>query len=142
MHGGFSTYDAKFEALLSAHYVAGIYLKDRKVTLDQFEPEYYDNPLLRDFAANKVEILPDDELINGQAIAEVDTNDGNTMSARCDYPLGAPENPLSPDQLEEKLRNCAGYCITDNKIDELASAINDIENVTSVGELMKMMRSG
>ena len=56
MHGGFSTYDAKFEALLSAHYVAGIYLKDRKVTLDQFEPEYYDNPILRDFAANKVEI--------------------------------------------------------------------------------------
>ena len=142
MHGGFSTYDAKFEALLSAHYVAGVYLKDRKVTLDQFEPEYYDDPLLRDFAANKVEILPDDKLINGQAIAEVDTNDGNTMSARCDYPLGAPENPLSPDQLEEKLRNCAGYCITDNKIDELAWAINDIENVTSVGELMAMMRSG
>jgi 2-methylcitrate dehydratase PrpD len=112
------------------------------VTLDQFEPEYYDNPLLRDFAANKVEILPDDELINGQAIAEVDTNDGNTMSARCDYPLGAPENPLSPDQLEEKLRNCAGYCITDNKIDKLACAINDIENVTSVGELMTMMRNG
>ena len=141
MHGGFSTYDAKFEALLSAHYVAGIYLKDRKVTLDQFEPEYYDNPVLRDFAANKVEILADDSLGNGQAIAEIDTNDGKTVSARCDYPLGAPENPLSPEQLEEKLRICAGYCLADNKIDELAAAINDIENVGSVRELMTMMRS-
>ena len=138
---GFSTYDAKFEALLSAHYVAGIYLKDRKVTLDQFEPEYYDNPVLRDFAANKVEILADDSLGNGQAIAEIDTNDGKTVSARCDYPLGAPENPLSPEQLEEKLRICAGYCLADNKIDELAAAINDIENVGSVRELMTMMRS-
>ena len=141
MHGGFSTYDAKFEALLSAHYVAGIYLKDRKVTLDQFEPEYYDNPVLRDFAANKVEILADDDLGNGQAIAEIDTNDGKTVSARCDYPLGAPENPLSPEQLEEKLRVCAGYCLADNKIDELAAAINDIENVGSVRELMTMLRS-
>ena len=142
MHGGFSSYVAKFEALLSAHYVTGIYLKDRKVTLDQFEPEYYNSPILRDFAANKVEIISDDDLVNGQAIAEVDTNDGNTVSARCDHPLGAPENPLSPDQLEEKLRNCAGYCLSDNKIDELAAAINDIENVTTVGELMTMMRSG
>ncbi len=141
MHGGFSTYTAKFEALLSAHYVAGIYLKDRKVTLDQFEPEYYDNPVLRDFAANKVEIIADDDLGNGQAIAEVDTNNGNTVSARCDYPLGAPENPLSTDQLEEKLRICAGYCLADNKIDELAAAINDIENVSSVRDLLTMMRS-
>ncbi|MBK18506.1 MAG: hypothetical protein CMM52_06695 [Rhodospirillaceae bacterium] len=141
MHGGFSTYEAKFEALLSAHYVAGIYLKDRKVTLDQFEPEYYDDPVLRDFAANKVEIIADDELGNGQAIAEVDTKDGNTISARCDYPLGAPENPLSPEQLEEKLRICAGYCLADSKIDTLVTAINDIESISSVRDLMTMMRS-
>ena len=29
MHGGFATYGAKFEALLSAHYVAAVYLRGR-----------------------------------------------------------------------------------------------------------------
>ena len=44
MHGGFSTYRAKFEALLSAHYVAAVYLRDRTLTLDRFEPACYDDP--------------------------------------------------------------------------------------------------
>ena len=59
-------------------------------------------------------------------------------------PIGNPpviEELLTPEQLEEKLRVCAGYCLADNKIDELAAAINDIENVGSVRELMTMLRS-
>ena len=38
MHGGFATYSAKFEAMLSAHYATAIYLRDRELTLTQFEP--------------------------------------------------------------------------------------------------------
>ena len=41
-------------------------------------------------------IADGDYVEKDQAIAEVDTNDGNTLSARCNHPLGAPENPLSP----------------------------------------------
>ncbi|NIQ26668.1 MAG: hypothetical protein GTN88_09115, partial [Gammaproteobacteria bacterium] len=47
MHGRFATYRGKFEALLSAHYVAAVILHDRALTLAQFEPERYDDPLLR-----------------------------------------------------------------------------------------------
>ena len=44
MHGGFGTYKAKFEALLSAHYTAAVILHDRALTLAQFEPDRYDDP--------------------------------------------------------------------------------------------------
>ena len=141
MHGGFSIYHTKFEALLSAHYVAGIFLKDRKVTLDQFEPEYYENPILRNFAAEKVEIFSDESLTPGQAIAEVDTKGGKTFRARCDYPLGAPENPLTSAQLEEKLRICADNRLSDSRVDELTNAISELENFQSIRELMRMIRS-
>src|SRR6516225_2426331 len=56
MHGGFDTYKAKFEALLSAHYTAAVILHDRALTLAQFEPGRYDDPKLRAFAAKVVEV--------------------------------------------------------------------------------------
>lgn len=139
MHAGFSTYAAKFEALLSAHYVAGVFLRDRTVTLDQFEPAIYDDPMLRRFAAEKVDIVLDGTLANGQAIAEVEMADGARHSARCDFPLGAPENPLSPAQVEEKLRRCASYSLSDARIDELVSAVANIENLKSARELTALL---
>ncbi len=53
LHGGFGTYKGKFEALLSAHYTAAIILHDRALTLAQFEPNRYDDPKLRAFAARE-----------------------------------------------------------------------------------------
>ncbi len=50
LHGNFAKYKAKFEALLSAHYVAAAILYDRELTLAQFEPKRYDDPKLRRFA--------------------------------------------------------------------------------------------
>ena len=141
MHGGFSTYKTKFEALLSAHYVSAIFLKDGRVTLDQFESEIYQNPVLSKFAAERVEILPDDSLDTGQAIAEIDTKGGGKLRSSCDYPLGAPENPLSTEQLKEKLRICASDCLSDRKVDELTAAIDDLENIQSILDLMSMIRS-
>ena len=139
MHAGFSTYAAKFEALLSAHYVAGVFLRDRTVTLDQFEPAIYDDPVLRRFAAEKVDIVLDESLANGQAIAEVEMSDGTRHSARCDFPLGAPENPLLPDQVEEKLRRCASYSLPDGRVDELVAAVASIENLKSARELTGLL---
>lgn len=141
MHTGFSTYTAKFEALLSAHYVAGVFLRDRTVTLEQFEPEIYDDPVLRRFAAENVDIVLDEALTTGQAIAEVEMTDGSVHSARCDHPLGAPDNPMSPAQVEEKLRRCASYSLSDSQTDELVSAVADIENLKSARELMALLSS-
>src|SRR5208283_5681849 len=98
MHGGFGTYKAKFEALLSAHYTAAVILHDRALTLAQFEPKRYDDPKLRSFAAEKVEVRADAAVTGSQAIVDIALNDGTIVSARCEHPLGASENPLSRAQ--------------------------------------------
>src|SRR5271168_5059432 len=95
MHGGFGTYNGKFEALLSAHYAASAILHDRALTLAQFEPRRYDDPRLRAFAADKVEVRADPSVTHSQAKVDVAIDDGSVLSARCEHPLGALENPLS-----------------------------------------------
>ena len=56
MHGIFPRYKGKFEALLSTHYVAAVILHDRELTLAQFEPARYNDPKLRSFAAEHVDV--------------------------------------------------------------------------------------
>ena len=51
-------YKAKFEALLSAHYVAAAILHDREMTLAQFEPARYDDPKLRRVSPSRSRCAP------------------------------------------------------------------------------------
>src|SRR5205085_5659952 len=101
LHGIFARYKAKFEALLSAHYVAAAILHDRELTLAQFEPARYDDPELRCFA-ERVEVRADTSLRGVAALVDVETSGGESFSARCEHPLGAPENQLSRAQIEAK----------------------------------------
>lgn len=140
MHGGFSTYSAKFEALLSAHYVAAVYLRDRALTLAQFEPACYDDPTLRAFAADQVTIAHDTTLKGGQCIAEVLTKSGETVSARCDFPLGAPENPVTVQQIEDKFRTYAAPVLPAENIDQIIHMVNDMENLGSARDFIALLQ--
>ena len=139
MHGGFSRYSGKFEALLSAHFVAAAFLRYRTITLDQFEPEVCDDPVLREFARERVEIIPDPTLAGGQAVAEVETGSGQRLTGRCDAPLGAPGNPVTMGQIEEKLRASAGPRLPDRQVDRIVDAINGLETLASMKELSDLL---
>ena len=142
MHGGFSTYRAKFEALLSAHYVAAVYLRDRTLTLDQFEPACYDDPALRGFAAERVEAVRDPGLRGGQAVVEIETADGASHTARCEHTLGSPENPLSPAQVREKFRSYATPALGESGVDRIVAAIDDLESFGSARDLVSWLGAG
>lgn len=141
MHGGFSTYKAKFEALLSAHYVAAVFLRDRTLTLAQFEPACYDDVGLRAFAANQVEVTADPSLKGGQCVVEILTKSGETISARCDYPLGAPENPVTSQQIEDKFTTYAGSILPAANVDRIIDMVNDLDNLSSALDLIELLRS-
>jgi 2-methylcitrate dehydratase PrpD len=140
MHGGFNTYKAKFEALLSAHYTAAVILHDRALTLAQFEPERYDDAKLRTFAAERVEVVGDASIDGSQAKVDVDTADGQTFSARCEYPLGSRENPLSRAQIEQKFCAYAKGAVPEAVTAEVIGAVDRLEDVPSIASLMQMLR--
>jgi 2-methylcitrate dehydratase PrpD len=140
-HGGFGTYKAKFEALLSAHYTVAVILYDKALTLAQFEPQRYDDPKLRAFAANNVEVHADASLSGSQAHVDVEMDDGTALSARCEHPLGGPENPLSRAQIEDKFKSYAMDVLPEGAIADVLGAVDGLEDFGSVRQLMALLRA-
>jgi 2-methylcitrate dehydratase PrpD len=140
MHGIFPRYRGKFEALLSTHYAAAVILHDRELTLTQFEAARYNDPQLKAFAAEKVDVAEDPSLQGVQAIVEADLNDGRTLTVRCDVPRGSPENPLTREQIEAKFRAYAQGRIAAGRIEEVIRSVANLEELNSVASLMNMLR--
>src|SRR5512134_90920 len=142
MHGIFPRYQGKFEALLSTHYCAAAILHDRALTLAQFEPGRYNDPVLVRFAAERVEMKADPALSGVQCVVDAETVDGRTVSIRCDRPRGSPENPLTRAQVEEKFRTYAGALLPGPAVEEAVVAIARLEELKSVRRLMDLLRAG
>jgi 2-methylcitrate dehydratase PrpD len=140
LHGNFSRYKAKFEALLSAHYVAAAILHDCELTLAQFEPARYDDPDLRSFAA-RVEVRAEAGLRGAAAIVDLDLIGGESFSARCEEPLGAPKNKLTRAQVEAKFRTYAAQRLSQPQVENVIGAIARLEQAPSVRPLMDMLRA-
>jgi len=142
MHGGFSRYKGKFEALLSTHYAAAVILHDRELSLAQFEPGRYNDPKLVRFAAEQVEVRCDPSLAGPQAVVEAETVRGETITVRCDTPRGAPENPLSRGQIQDKFRRYAKTRIPDSHVEKVLDAVARLEELGSARTLMDLLRAG
>jgi 2-methylcitrate dehydratase PrpD len=140
MHGIFPRYKGKFEALLSSHYVAAIILKDRELTLAQFEPARYNDPVLKAFAAGNVEVVADETLSGVDAIVEAETMGGRRLQVRCDTPTGSPERPLTRDQVEGKFRAYARNRLPNASIERVIAAVWKLEELGNARTLMDLLR--
>ncbi|MEO7728176.1 MAG: hypothetical protein ABIS45_13045, partial [Burkholderiales bacterium] len=142
MHGIFPRYKGKFDALLSTHYAAAVVLHDRELTLAQFEPARYDDPVLRKFAAENVDVTIDPALTGVQAVVDVQTTDGRMLSERCDHPRGSAENPLTRAQIEAKFRTYAQGRLPAASVDAVIAAVTKLEDFGSTRTLMDLLRAG
>jgi len=140
MHGIFATYKAKFEALLSAHYIAAVILHDRALTLAQFEPARYDDPVLRAFAAERVSVVEDASLQGTQAMVEIRMKSGDSLSERCEHPRGAPENPVSSADIEAKFRTYASARLAPARAESILDAVRHLEDLPDARALVDGLR--
>ena len=70
-----------------------------------------------------------------------ETIGGDEFSARCDQPLGAPENKLSRAQIEAKFRSYAAGRLSQQHIEDVIGAVVRLEHQASVRTLMDMLRA-
>ena len=141
MHGALARYQGKFEALISAHYTAAAILYDRALTLAQFEPERYNDPVLRRASVEQVEVRSDPALNGVEAAIEMELSDGARRSARSIHPRGSFENPLARGEIEEKLRTYAKGRIADAAVEEVIGMVATLEKLLSVRPLMDLLRA-
>jgi len=109
--------------------------------LAQFAPQRYDDPTLRAFAAEKIEVRADTTVSGSQAKVEIVLEDGARLAARCEHPLGSFENPLSRAQVEQKFRTYATHVLSAARIEEVIDAVGRLEDFGSVRKLMTLLRA-
>jgi 2-methylcitrate dehydratase PrpD len=95
---------------------------------------------MRRAAAEQIELRPDAALTGVQAVVDIKIDD-TTLTARCDYPRGSAENPLSRAQIESKFRTYSDGVLTPSAIAGTIEAIDNLENLGSVRQLMDMLRA-
>jgi 2-methylcitrate dehydratase PrpD len=59
---------------------------------------------------------------------------------RCDHPRGAPDNPLTRAQIEDKFRTYGRARLPASRIEEVIGTIMALEDLGSVRELMNSLR--
>jgi len=136
------TISGKWEASGSVYYTAAVVLHDRELWMDQFEPVRYNDPDLRRFALERVELVSDPRLAGVQAIVEVETKAGAILIARCDEPKGTPENRLTRAEIEGKFRKGAKERLGAAAVASVLETVSRLEDLQSVRSLMELLRSG
>jgi 2-methylcitrate dehydratase PrpD len=140
MHGTLPWND-KFKALLSAPYVMGIIVHDRRCWLEQFEPSRYQDPAVDRFTRERVKVEPDPALAGTAATVEVRMRDGKMLTDRRDCAKGDPDDPLSRSEIEQKLRIAAEGKLPAAQVDRIVSLVNRLEDLADVRELTAALRA-
>ncbi len=132
-----------WQAQYSIPFVVGAALVDGEIGPEQIaENRLGDKAILS--LADKVRLVADPEVealwprYQGGRV-EIETKDGRKLEAFIDSPRGAPENPLSEDELSGKFRKLAAIALGPDKTEDLIKCLNRLEDLGSVDELVKMV---
>ena len=118
------------------------------VARDIDDPLAYSESTLRDPTvrelAKVVKLEVDGERFGnpGGPVAEVSlTVDGNSHVFEATGWKGAPNSPYTYDEMADKFRRYASTCLTANRIEEVIRKVRDLEKVTDVSELARLLRA-
>lgn len=131
--------DGKF----SVQYTTAVALLDGEITVDSF-----DNA--RRFAPDVVALLPkvtlrvDDSIPNDfdrmHVVTTVRLNDGRQLVKRVDKLSGWIGSPLTRERRLKKFYSCARRVLAKDAADQVVALVENLEQQSSVGELMGLLR--
>ncbi|MDR0853905.1 MAG: MmgE/PrpD family protein [Clostridiales Family XIII bacterium] len=101
------------EAKMSTPYSVAVALIKRSAGITEYTEKTICDADISSLAA-KISIVESRELTNispdrRAAIVDIQMSSGRVFSKRVDYPLGEPENPMTPTMIEEKFRQLASH---------------------------------
>lgn len=127
-----------FESLLSVHFVVAVLLHEKGLWLDQIGPDHYEDPGLRAFQRERVELRADPTLPPTRCRVEIES-DAGVVSTTVEAPRGHPDNPAGRDELVAKFRRCVGDRL--EAPGAVVDAVLGLEALPRVGELASLLRS-
>lgn len=133
---GKTDYSSPYRAKFSLPYCAARALVDGKIDLDSFDFSKPLSPEVKELAG-RCKVKADEKLESlypacWPAIIEIRLKDGRVIEERTDYPLGDPENPATPAEMQEKFRQLARRSWTDEKVERMLDNIGRLETLESL----------
>ncbi|MEN6438631.1 MAG: MmgE/PrpD family protein [Syntrophobacter sp.] len=130
-----STFAAKF----SLPFCAALALVRGSCGLEDFSEQSLRNPEIRRLAGC-VRLLVDDEIeslhpAKWGALVEIVDDSGRCYSARTDFPMGDPENPLDDEKLVSKFCRLAEHSWSTDRVEAILRAALNLEKVQNVAHL-------
>lgn len=136
------------QAQFCVPYLVTMVLLGKPTGPNWFTEEMLHDPKVREFQqkirveedpeATKVGWGPMNVIWNGTV--EITTNDGKRFTKHVEHPKGQPENPFSPQDHLDKLRNMASWLgMKQGRIDELTKALDNLEKLQEISELTGLL---
>ena len=139
------------EAKFSMEFCIAILLLEGKAGLSQFRNEVVRRPDVQE-TIRRINFYVDPEAEKAgydkmTTILTVHLKDGRTISGRADFAKGSPANPMTPEDVAAKFRNCAEYAgwPGDNtkKIIGLVNSLDQVPDLRNIAALLSVApRSG
>lgn len=124
----------------SSYYLTAIAIMDRQIGPDQFSPEKYNDPRVRELI-DKVILEGDEELdlVRPAGISEIVTKQGERYGCRVDYPKGHPLNPMTDEEVVDKFQSMAARYMSNEQMDQVISTVFGLDQLNDIGRLNSLM---
>jgi 2-methylcitrate dehydratase PrpD len=132
-----SSYGAKF----SLPYSIAVMLVRGRAGLDEFSEEAIRDPRLLELAAKvRYELDPTiDYPRHFSGHVKVRMNDGTVFEENQPHPRGGFEDPLPPQEIQEKFRANARLALPANKVDSIVDTVNRLEQLSAISLLTEKL---
>jgi 2-methylcitrate dehydratase PrpD len=124
------------EARKSARYLAAVALHDRTCGPAQFSAARLNDPALIRFATERIEVAEDEGLAGRAVRVEATLRSGERRTIHRDVPHGESTDPLSREEIREKLRATAAPHLSPERVARVVDLVSDLERQESVAPLL------
>jgi 2-methylcitrate dehydratase PrpD len=129
------------EAQVSLPYSVAVALIDGAALLQQYRDERLADPdVLR--LSKLVKVVPDDRLPRGvSCLMTLETGSGAVHRSQVDHPRGSIANPMTPDEMHDKVHGLADGVIGRAAVTELIDTVGHIATLPRIDRLTRLFSS-
>ena len=129
----------RIEAQLSLPYSIAVAMVAGSAFIGEYEPPLLHDPAVKKLAA-LVQLLESPDLpFDSEPYLTIKTTDGRVIHGHVDYASGAPQNPLSPDQIRRKFETLAGRVLPASRLAEIQDKVLTLTALADVREITRCL---
>jgi len=127
----------------SSYYLTAIAIIDRQIGPEQFTPEKFQNPKVRELI-DKVILKGDPDLDKARpaGISEIVSKQGKKYQCRVDYPRGHARNPMTDEEIIGKFKSMASKYMSDKQTNQIIDTVFALDKLEDIGKLNRLMVFG